>query len=96
MILRRRLEPAGTKFSCGRWCRRDIEAYHEMAAAGILERGACVTPIDGEIIDLAGAAVEVFRQPKQGTYAACERRASGGLSPLLLPSVVIDVATLLA
>jgi Uma2 family endonuclease len=48
------------------------------------------------IVDLAGAAVEVFRQPKEGAYASQERRTSGTLSPALLPGVAIDVAALLA
>jgi len=48
------------------------------------------------IIDLAGAAVEVFREPKQGSYASRERRTSGVLAPLLVPGIAIDIATLVA
>ncbi|WP_036259677.1 Uma2 family endonuclease [Methylocapsa aurea] len=48
------------------------------------------------IVDLAGAAVEVFRQLKEGAYSSRERRSGGALAPLLVPSVAIDVAALLA
>ncbi len=48
------------------------------------------------IIDLAGAAVEVYRQPKDGAYSSQERRTGGALAPGLVPGIVIDVATLLA
>ena len=48
------------------------------------------------IIDLAGAAVEIYRQPKEGAYALTERRTGGSLTPDLVPSVAIDVAALLA
>jgi Uma2 family endonuclease len=48
------------------------------------------------IVDIAGAAIEVFREPRQGAYASCERRASGALAPLLVPGIAIDVAALLA
>ncbi len=48
------------------------------------------------IIDLAGAAIEIYRQPKEGAYALTERRTGGSLTPDLVPSVAIDVAALLA
>jgi len=48
------------------------------------------------IVDLVGAAVEVFRQPKEGAYSSRERRTSGALAPGLVPGIVIDVAALLA
>jgi Uma2 family endonuclease len=48
------------------------------------------------IVDLAGAAVEIYRQPKEGAYSLTERRTSGSLTPDLVPSVAIDVAALLA
>jgi len=48
------------------------------------------------IVDLAGAALEIYRQPKEGAYALMERRTSGSLTPDLVPSVAIDVAALLA
>ena len=48
------------------------------------------------IIDIAGAAVEIYRQPKEGAYALTERRTGGSLTPDLVPSVAIDVAALLA
>ena len=48
------------------------------------------------IIDLAGAAVEIYRGPKEGAYASQERRTGGSLTPDLVPSVAIDVAALLA
>jgi len=47
------------------------------------------------IVDLAGAAVEVYRQPKDGTYSSRERRTNGSLAPGLVPGVIIDVAALL-
>jgi Uma2 family endonuclease len=48
------------------------------------------------IIDIAGAAVEIYRGPKEGGYASQERRTAGSLTPDLVPSVAIDVAALLA
>ncbi len=48
------------------------------------------------IIDLAGAALEIYRQPKEGGYSLTERRTGGSLTPDLVPSVAIDVAALLA
>jgi len=48
------------------------------------------------IVDLAGAALEIYRQPKDGTYSLTERRTGGSLTPDLVPSVAIDVAALLA
>ena len=46
------------------------------------------------IIDIAGAAVEVYRQSKESALTSHERRTSGPLSPGLVPGVVIDVAAL--
>jgi Uma2 family endonuclease len=48
------------------------------------------------IIDVAGAAVDVVREPRDGTYALNERRTGGMLSPTLVPAVAIDVAALVA
>jgi Uma2 family endonuclease len=48
------------------------------------------------IVDLAGAAVEVYRQPKDGAYVSQERRSGGMLAPDLVLGVAIDVAALLA
>jgi Uma2 family endonuclease len=48
------------------------------------------------IVDLAGFAVEVFREPGQGRYRTSERRTSGALAPLLVPGVTIDVAAVFA
>jgi Uma2 family endonuclease len=48
------------------------------------------------IVDIAGAAVEIYRDPKEGAYGSCERRASGSLSPVLVAGVAIDAAALLA
>jgi Uma2 family endonuclease len=48
------------------------------------------------IADLLDAAVEVYREPKEGGYASRERLTSGALAPLLVPGAAIDVAALLA
>ena len=48
------------------------------------------------IIDIAGSAVEIYRQPIEGAYSLTERRTGGSLTPDLVPSVAIDVAALLA
>ncbi|VFU17424.1 Uma2 family endonuclease [Methylocella tundrae] len=48
------------------------------------------------IVDIAGAAVEVCRQPKDGAYVSQERRTSGMLAPALVKGIEIDVAALLA
>ena len=48
------------------------------------------------IIDLLGAAIEIYREPKEGGYSVRERLTSGSLAPALLPGIAIDVAALLA
>jgi Uma2 family endonuclease len=48
------------------------------------------------IVDLPGAAVEVYREPQEGAYASRERLTHGLLAPTLVPGVTIDVAGLLA
>ena len=48
------------------------------------------------IVDLAGSAVEIYRQPKEGAYSLTERHIDGALAPILVPGIVIDVAALLA
>jgi Uma2 family endonuclease len=48
------------------------------------------------IVDLLGAAIEVYREPKEGGYASRERLTSGALAPLLVPGAAIDVTALLA
>ena len=44
------------------------------------------------IVDLIGAAVEVYREPKEGAYASRERLARGSLSPIGAAGVTVDVA----
>jgi Uma2 family endonuclease len=46
------------------------------------------------IVDLRGAAVEVYREPAGGAYALRERLTSGPLAPVLAPGVTIDVGAL--
>lgn len=48
------------------------------------------------IVDLIGAAVEIYREPEEGAYASRERLANGSLAPALVPTVTIDIAGLLA
>jgi Uma2 family endonuclease len=36
------------------------------------------------IVDLLGAAIEVYREPKEGAYLSRGRLASGSLAPLLV------------
>jgi Uma2 family endonuclease len=48
------------------------------------------------IVDLAGAAVEVYREPKDGAYASRQLLTDGSLVPALVPDVMIDVTGLLA
>jgi Uma2 family endonuclease len=48
------------------------------------------------IVDLKGAAVEVYREPAGDGYALTERLTSGSLAPALLPAVAIDLGALLA
>jgi Uma2 family endonuclease len=48
------------------------------------------------IIDLQGAAVEVYREPAGDDYAIKERRAAGSLAPVGVPQVSIDIGVLLA
>jgi Uma2 family endonuclease len=48
------------------------------------------------IVDLLGAAVEVYREPTEGAYASRERLTDGPLAPALVPGATIDVAGLLA
>ncbi len=48
------------------------------------------------IVDLIGAAVEVYREPAGEAYALKERLTSGSLAPVLVPGVMIDAGELLA
>jgi Uma2 family endonuclease len=48
------------------------------------------------IIDIAGSAVEFYRQPEDGAYASTGRLTSGSLAPDPVPGIAIDVAALLA
>ena len=48
------------------------------------------------VVDLVGAVVEVYREPKDGAYASRERLTDGLLAPALVPGVTIDVTGLLA
>jgi Uma2 family endonuclease len=48
------------------------------------------------IVEIAGSAVEIYRQPNDGAYEFCERKVSGTVAPRLIPAVAIDVAALLA
>jgi Uma2 family endonuclease len=48
------------------------------------------------IVDIAGAVIEVYREPKESEYSVRERHCSGMLSPSLVPGVAIDVAVLFA
>ena len=47
------------------------------------------------VIDLHGAAVEVYREPAGDAYAVKERLTAGSLAPALVPGVSIDVGLLL-
>jgi Uma2 family endonuclease len=47
------------------------------------------------IVDLVGAAVEVYRDPKEDGYASCERLTHGLLVAALVPGVTVDVARLI-
>ena len=47
------------------------------------------------IVDLIGAAVEVYREPKEGAYASRERLAQGSLSPIGAAGLTVDVAGIL-
>jgi Uma2 family endonuclease len=46
------------------------------------------------IVDIAGAAVEIFHEPRDGTYSSSERRTDGMVSPALMPAVAIDIVAL--
>jgi Uma2 family endonuclease len=48
------------------------------------------------IVDLRGAAIEVYRQPAGDAYVHKERLTSGSLAPVLVPGVTIEVRALLA
>jgi Uma2 family endonuclease len=48
------------------------------------------------IVDLPGAAIEVYREPTGDAYALKQRLTSGSLAPVLVPGVTIDVGALLA
>jgi Uma2 family endonuclease len=47
------------------------------------------------IVDLSGGAVEVYRDPKEGRYASSVRVSQGSLTPVRIPEVTINIATLL-
>jgi Uma2 family endonuclease len=48
------------------------------------------------IVDLLGAAIEVYCEPAGDAYAVKHRLTDGSLAPALVPGIVIDVAALLA
>jgi Uma2 family endonuclease len=48
------------------------------------------------IVDLRGAAIEVYREPAGEAYAVAQRLTSGSLAPVLVPAATIDVGALLA
>ena len=48
------------------------------------------------IVDLRGAAVEVYREPAGDAYAFKERLTSGFLAPALVPGVMLGVGALVA
>jgi Uma2 family endonuclease len=48
------------------------------------------------IVDISGAAIEVFREPKESRYLACSRQTCGSLAPALLPHAAIDITVLFA
>ena len=48
------------------------------------------------IVDLPGAAIEVYREPTGDAYALKQQLTSGSLAPVLAPGVTIDVGALLA
>jgi len=48
------------------------------------------------IVDLRGAALEVYRKPAGDAYAHEERLTSGSLAPEFVPGVTIDLGALLA
>ena len=47
------------------------------------------------IVDVSGAAIEIYREPAGDAYARRERLTSGLLAPVLAPGVTIDVGGLL-
>jgi Uma2 family endonuclease len=48
------------------------------------------------IVDLRGAAIEVYREPNGDAYASMQRLTSGSLAPVLVPGAMIDVRAFLA
>ena len=48
------------------------------------------------IVDLRGAAIEIYRDPVGDRYARKERLVSGSIAPALVPGAAIDVAALFA
>ena len=48
------------------------------------------------IIDVSGAAIEVYREPAGDAYSVKHRLTRGSLAPALVPGVAIDVAALFA
>ena len=48
------------------------------------------------IVDVLGAVVEVYREPREDAYASREQTRAGALAPALIPGVTIEVAVLLA
>lgn len=48
------------------------------------------------IVDLAGQAVEIYREPAAGEYKVRQRHAGGVIDPAVLPELAIDVAGLFA
>jgi Uma2 family endonuclease len=47
------------------------------------------------IVDLSGAAVEIYRDPAEGRYASSVRMTQGSLTPVRIPELTIKIAALL-
>ena len=46
------------------------------------------------IVEITGAAIEIYREPKGAEYSVRERRADGRLSPSLTSRIAIDIGAL--
>jgi len=46
------------------------------------------------IVDIAGSALEVCRDPLDGVYKSVKQWSSGVVSPLLVPGISVDVGAL--
>ncbi len=97
------LRPRADSYTDGHPTAADVLLLVEVADSSLAYDCGVKLPLYGKfgvpevwLADIAGAAIEVCRAPKDGDYAAREKHSSGVLSPSLVSGIAIDIAALFA